>query len=138
MSRKRGELRLKTMAVKIKENPDNQLYDFAHMLDNYVDSWVHIAFQIIPPHTQDTNYLPWKCFSCQKDIRIKYDTKNHKDFCCSECRKHLVLPKPNAIMLRYMWSFNIMVQNKLIKNSGNLEDILALKSDEIPKSEKKI
>lgn len=125
-----------TMAVKIKENPDNVLYDHAHMMNNYVDSWVHIAFQIVPPHSMDTNYLPWKCFGCQKPLSIKYDTKNHKDFCCKNC-KHMTSNKPNAIMLRFMWSFNVMVQNKLIRNSLNLEELIGVKSDKVANDDKK-
>lgn len=119
------------MAVKIKENPDNVLYDHAHMLNNYVDSWIHIAFQIIPPHEMNTNMMQWKCFGCQKPIMIKFDEKDHKNFCCKNCKHLSAGKKPNAIMLRFMWSFNVMVQNRLIKNSTNLDKIMELKSDHI-------
>lgn len=120
------------MPVRVKEHPNNLTTLHEVLLDNYVNAWVERTFQIIPPHTMDTNLVPWKCFGCSTPMHIRFDSNNHKDFCCPNCKHFSIGSKPNAIMLRFIWSFNIMVQNRLIKNSMNLEQLLKLKENKKP------
>lgn len=116
------------MPVWLKTKPNNIEILHERLLDNYVNAWVERSFQIIPLHSMDTNLIPWKCFGCQKPINVKYNAKRPKDFCCKNC-KQFTGSKPNAIMLRFMWSFNINVQNLLIKNSYNLDTLMGFKKD---------
>ncbi|AFF28163.1 gp165 [Sphingomonas phage PAU] len=111
------------MPVWLKEQPNNLQILHSELLDNYVQSWIERSFQIIPPHSMDTNYITWKCFGCSKPLSVKFDSVNHKDFCCKNC-KHFAVGKPNAIMLRFMWSFNMHIQSRIINNSANLSELL--------------
>lgn len=117
------------MPVKVKEQPNNLTTLHDTLLENYVSAWVERSFQIIPLHSMNTDLVPWKCFGCSKPMVVKYDSVDHKDFTCKNCKHFSVGSKPNAIMLRFMWSFNVMVQNRLITNSHNLDKLVGLKDD---------